>query len=963
MASPNRNIFVGREPETAELRLAFDDMLAGHGQVVLVSGDPGIGKTHLCDQFRAYAQQQNSAVYWAWCAEDEGAPPLWPWIQVVRSHIARSGKSFPNEELPPGAKMMAEIIPELNVVRQPGSPPLYPEQAQFLLFDAFSRMLISGAADKPITIVLEDLHASDPSALHMLEFLAREISDSRILIIGTYRDTEVTQTHPLSSTIASLSRLTWAEKIDLHGLDPKSINSILEATTNQIPTPELSHEVYENTEGNPLFATEIARALKQGEYVQGGRLPERVSEVILRRLTRVSKDTQRALAIAAIVGREFKLILLSQLLTDLNENQILHLLEEATASRLIDETPNKVGTYRFSHALVQLTLTDEMPPTQKVQAHAAIAKVLEKSADPSLAIQASELAFHYVRAEPILGTEKATNFSLIAGHQALSTHAYDEAIAHFERGLAALGNERSPRVAEANAGLAESLFAQIRPLEGWKLLQEAFELYLDLGQTQSAVEIAMIPFTAGGLSGVDEFYTKALELVDDGSLEAGWLHARLAIGQFDVGMEREAADNLDRGLTIAKASNNVALEARLSIHYCQLYWCADDPESAVTWGLKAARLAEQVDDVETRLRIGHYLFNVLVPLGKLDDASDRVEEQFRVAYERSVPFHIQGAFDHRWMLARMRGDWHLAEEILRENEELNYDFQFQFAQLNRYAVHIDQHGLEIDGQDFREWQTFFKDRKFWRDQGITDPALALFNHVADIHELHPMIRQQLAWMTSQNPNAQRKNRENLVLGLLAASAGNDSEARDIYSKINSITKPIDGTLDLSIERVRGLLSLTFGDHEQAFTHFQRALDICEDCGYKSELARIYADFAEALQTHGQRQHVALAKEIADRGLRITEELQMRPLIQRISSVLERQGHPDSNDHVAPGGLTARELEILELLAAGRTNQQIAENLVLSPYTVSNHVSNIYRKLSVSNRAEATAFALRNGISV
>ena len=201
-------IFVGRQGEMERLVEALGDCFSGRGRLVMLAGEPGIGKTRTAQELTVHAQAQGVRVLWGRCYESEGAPPYWPWVQPLRDYIMEVDPERLQSELGPGAEDIAEIIPELRE-RLPGlgpPPPLEAQQARFRLFDSIGKFLSNAAISQPLVLVLDDLHWADQPSLMMLQYLVRQIAQSRVLVLGCYRDMELSRQHPLSETLAQLSR-------------------------------------------------------------------------------------------------------------------------------------------------------------------------------------------------------------------------------------------------------------------------------------------------------------------------------------------------------------------------------------------------------------------------------------------------------------------------------------------------------------------------------------------------------------------------------------------------------------------------------------------------------------------------------------------------------------------------------------------------------------------------------------
>ena len=384
--------FVGREEELKRLTDALDDAISGHGRLVLVSGEQGIGKTRVAIELARHAEQLGAQVLWGRCYEREGAPPYWPWVQVIRGYVRR----FPDlagAGLARHVAVVAEIVPELREQLPSGDappPPLRePKHERFRLLDSIASFLVQAARTRPLAIVVDDLHASDAGSLLLLEFIARELADAQLLVVGTYRDVELTRRHRLVETLAELTREDRVERLSLRGLTEPEVEQLIDAAIDEPLPAGLARSVHEQTEGNPLFVTEVVRLLveEQGSPDSGslavvgetGRVPEGVRVVIGRRLDRLSTTCCEVLRLAALVGREFELRQLRALSDDGSEAELDDALQEALDSHVLEEVPETPHRFRFTHRLVQETLITELSTTRRVRAHARVAETSSSS--------------------------------------------------------------------------------------------------------------------------------------------------------------------------------------------------------------------------------------------------------------------------------------------------------------------------------------------------------------------------------------------------------------------------------------------------------------------------------------------------------------------------------------------------------------------------------------------------------
>ena len=357
-------------------------------------------------------------------------PPYWPWVQAIRSYVREKDPDQLRSEMGAGAADIAEVVSDVKERLPDLKPPPAldsPEQARFRLFDSITAFLKSASLKQPLVLVLDDLHWADQPSLLLLQFVARELGNSRLLLIGTYRDVELNRQHPLAESLGELTRERLFQRVLLRGLSQQDVGRFIEVAAGVDPPAGLTEAVHTQTEGNPLFVTEVVRLLVQegalspdpspsgrGETAGRGegdswtvRIPEGVREVIGRRLNRLSQRCNETLTIASVIGREFELRQLAHLVEDISEDR---LLEEALSARVIEELPQAVGRYQFTHALIQETLSEELTLTRRVRLHARIAQVLEELYGDNADAHSAELAHHYVQAEAVLGSEKLVRY-------------------------------------------------------------------------------------------------------------------------------------------------------------------------------------------------------------------------------------------------------------------------------------------------------------------------------------------------------------------------------------------------------------------------------------------------------------------------------------------------------------------------------------------------------------------------
>ncbi len=595
-------VFIGREQETKELRVALNETLSGKGHLFMLVGEPGSGKTRMTEQLTTYARLCNAQVLTGSCYEGEGAPAFWPWLQIVRSYAQELAPEKLLSIMGPGAADIAQVVSEVRE-RLPDLPPpptLEPEQARFRLFDSVTTFLKNASKLQPLVVILDDLHWADKPSLLLLQFLARELKDAFILVIGTYRDMELGRQHPLSQTLGELSRQGLSARIVLRGLTEQDVARFIEMTTGINPPESLVKTVYQQTEGNPFFLSEIVRLLvvegqlerPQVTTASGVRIPEGVREVIGRRLDQLSDECNRILTTASVIGREFSLDALEPL-SDITGDQLLEFLDEATAARVVSELPQAVGQYSFVHALIRETLYDEISTARRVRFHRRIGEVLEKLYANSLDSHLTELAYHFFQASPAGDSDKAIDYAIRAAKRAISQLAYEEAAGHYERARAVI--ELQEDVDEAQRG----------------------EMSLALGDAQKK---------AGNNAKAREAFLQAAEIARKRGAPEQLGRAALGVGTAMVAsgkVDELEVSTLKEALS-ALSEEETALRARLLAQLSMaLYY---SPESRDEINQQAVQMARRVEDPAAIVAALYGRHLIL-------DGTPNVEERLAVATE------------------------------------------------------------------------------------------------------------------------------------------------------------------------------------------------------------------------------------------------------------------------------------------------------------------------------------------
>lgn len=344
---------VGRTAELELLRASLDEALNGRTRVVVLTGEPGIGKTRLAEVVSAEAAERGFRVVWGRYWESGGAPAFWPWVQILRALVRNATPDMLAGQVG-GGTYLAQLLGEETELFVPS------DQARFALFDSVSGFLTTMAAFTPLLLLLEDLHAADAPTLMLLRFLARQPGDARLLLVGTYRNVDARPVRETTEVLADLQRDSTT--LVLQGLDHRDIGTLVQHALGSPPDAAVVAALYEATGGNPLFLEGVVRELARGDggrppRVEGLGIPDGIRVAIRRRISALSDDARRAVSVAALIGREFTLLFVAPI-CGLSVPQLLDAIREAVDAGFLVEMPGEIGRYSFSHGLVRDTLAD-----------------------------------------------------------------------------------------------------------------------------------------------------------------------------------------------------------------------------------------------------------------------------------------------------------------------------------------------------------------------------------------------------------------------------------------------------------------------------------------------------------------------------------------------------------------------------------------------------------------------------
>lgn len=916
---PSGSAFVGRDRELDDLFAGLEDALSGRGRLFLLGGDPGIGKSRLADELAAEAKKRGARVLWGRCWEAGGAPAYWPWVQAIRSYLRRTDPELLREQVGGGGPDIAQMLPELHeLVPGPSSPPSTdPDSARFRLFDSAASFLVNAAGAQPLVVVLDDLHAADTPSLLFLRFMAGVLADSHILLVGTYRDVELTPEHPLAKVVAELAREPISREVHLRGLSERDVAPFIRATAGMDPQATLISALHRETGGNPLFLGEAVRLLaaegRLGEIADEGlvriAVPPRIRDVIVRRVVHLSEPCRRTLVLGAVLGPEFSLEALGRVGDSSNE-EVLDLLDEAAREGLLDAIPGSLGRFRFSHELVRETLYEELGSAQRVRLHRRAAEVLEEIHRADLESHLAELAHHFFEAARGGEPGKAVEYARRAAEQAVSSLAYEEAARLYGMALSAW---------ELDAAADEDLKAELLLARG-DAQARAADLPAARGTFLKAAGLARRTGVAGRLGRAALGYGGRFVWARAGGdrhLIPMLQDALLLLGGGDDGLrvrllsrlacalrsapEHEQVDALSReAVEVARrVDDSSTLAYALVGRFWATYW-PENLEGRLEIADEALRVAERINDGERIFDAHQMRYITLVDLGEMAKAWAELNLMITRAEHLRQPAHRWAAGHFLAPLALLRGNFDRAEELIESETGAGEPMIDVALGLDPVATRAPLRG------SVPRTHLFLLNREQGRLAEIEDLVRA------SIEEFpwYPYFRAALTCLllelgrdgeariafdelSGEDFRALYRDNEWLFGMGLASDAcsrlGDTRAAEVLYEQLRPFagchaTAPEGGSLG-ALDRYLGLLAMTSGRLGDAERWLQEAIALNERMGARPWTAHTQHDLARLLLSRDGPGDRERAGDLLHKALGTAGDLGMMALRERINDLL------------------------------------------------------------------------------
>jgi tetratricopeptide (TPR) repeat protein len=892
--------FVGRLAELREFSAVLAEASARRGGLFLVTGEPGIGKSRLMEEFAGPLADQGWQVLTGRCWEHGGAPAYWPWIQVVRA----AGSEF--EDCIPAPADTGGRPGTSEPFKAPTSDP---ESDRFRLFDGVARFLMKVAEDRPLLVVLDDLHAADAPSLLLLRFLAQTIAGERIVLLGAYREAEQ-RVHELAELFAELARV--GHRIALWGLSRPEVGTYISRVAGRAPSEAVIAKVHDVTAGNPLFVGEVVRVLlADASLADAGqpivdpvlRIPEEVQALIRRRVAGLETEAIANLRVAAVIGREFNLRVLHRV-SRLSIRRLADALSQAVRAGILAEDASVPGRYAFTHDLVRETLYQDMPAARRLALHRTVGLVLQALFDDDPEPHLAELAHHFTQSAPLGDAAPAVEFSIRAGDRAAGLLAYEDAARHYARALRLL-----PMLEHADGQRRCAVLLRLGDVQ-WRAgnerqarrsFEEAAAVASRLGAAEMLARAALGHVAGGGLAGIGLVVTGMFggETTDIQLLE----QALAALPEGDSPMRAQVLARLAAALDRADQADRQAALREQAVGMARRL---DDPQALLValharhWAMLAPDLlgprlanaaelqdiAATVGDQEMTFLAHHIRLQCLLELCDIAGVDSELEAMAHLADRIRQPFYQWRTANMRAMRAMLDGRLDEAERLardaldigrLRQSEYVTYLFEHVLLVAIRWMqgrLGELQEGIWDHGERFLSLAR-------WRNALV---AAELADERAARAEVERHARSDFA-------DLPRDGLWILHLCSLAEACvllGDTRRAALLYERllpyadrnVVSITTMPFGPVALRL----GMVAAMLGRWEEAERHFELAMERCTRLGAPAITARVLYERSRMLVARGGETDLASAAELLARAEGICRELDLPGVGGRVAAL-------------------------------------------------------------------------------
>jgi class 3 adenylate cyclase/tetratricopeptide (TPR) repeat protein len=894
----DESVFVGRLEPMTTLRARWERTKVDRRRhVVLVSGEPGIGKSRLAAEVARRVYERAGATVLHGRCYQESVVPYQPFVEVIE-HIVRNGEPGQvRSDIVRSGTLLTRLAPDiaLRFADLPEPVRAEPGTERYLMFEAVNGMLSELAKRAPLLVLIDDLHWADSPTIALLNHLARTPDPAPVLIFGTYRADEVDSEHPLSAALADLRRERLVDEVELAGLDEADVGELI-ATCDLASEPEFVHSVLLETAGNPFYIREICSHV--GELGGAGGaftletlgIPEGVKQVIGQRIARLPDGAARLLTIGAVIGREFDLDVVLEI-DGGDEDAVLDLLDQASEARLVEEVAGRLGRYSFVHALTRDALYESLGAARRARLHRRVAEALELRRSSHLDDHLAELAFHYSAA----GTEvpKAVEYARRAGELALARLAHEEAAEHFERGLVLLQMQDAERC-DLLLGLAEARRRAGDVPGSQRAFADAGAVARELGDAERLARAAVGNFRGHVLAN-PSWHEPTVALLEEALValpdEDSSLRSRVLAA---LSLELYFTAARERGITTGHEA--IEMARRLGDDHALAFALACAHTSISDPSFLSERLALSTELIAVGDRLGNAELALvghvhracdLLELTRVDDARADAAAAAAIVEQLGQPIQRYFVLWLQSTLALLEGRFDDAEHL--SNEALDFaaaaDHPDAFVVWGTQAVVFawqrgdttnllePSHRLLGDFPDLASWPA----------------AVALVEAIAGhVDDARQRLQDYMA-----NAEEVRFGATWIAATMSLAEVARIVDERDAAATLYAWLAPYEDnlcvvSLNLSelgpVSRSLGVLATLQGDYERAEQHFERALATSHAIGAPPHVARISVDYARMLRARGGDGDAECSRTLLDAATVTARDLRMVGLLGDIESL-------------------------------------------------------------------------------
>jgi tetratricopeptide (TPR) repeat protein len=898
-----RRVFVGREQELKQLQAAFDGAVSGQGALWMVLGEPGIGKTALCEQLATYVTLRGGKTLVGHCYEEGSLSlPYLAFVEAMRSYVLDREAEALRKDLGSGATDVARIVSEIRekLDVHPGEADS-PEEDRYRLMQGVTSFLTNSAVVQPMLVVLEDLHDADRGTLEMLQYVSKNIARTRLLIVATYRDVDVDRNHPLSAALAELRRSSSFGRVLLRGLNADEVSRMLKSIAHDEIPWGLAQAIHAQTEGNPLFVQEVIRYLTEEKLLirAGGRMiatgstplemniPEGLRDVIGKRLTRLSENCNRLLSIAAVIGREFRLDVL-QKVAGLTDDDLFAAIEEAKRIAIIEER-SSLGTvvvYRFAHAYFRTTLYEENIAPRRIRLHLQVARMLEEIHANRLQEHAAELAEHFSYSTDSADLTKAVSYGEMAAERASDVYDYGEAIRLLRQALK-VQEVLDPKDKGKRCDLLTAIGrAQVGATDFQRAIDveypQALVLAEEIGDRRRAAMVCVGAARAVYVKGVAAHGSRELlrwaeradRYAEMDTMERAW--ADLMLGQIKCmrGSPVEGTALLRRSLGMARSLQNREL-----VEISGVNWAA--------FGIMPWTTAQESMQVALELakgKSGEVLvaaFAIYLTYGMRDKARETVLTLERLSETTKDVRLISASHLADYALAMVDG--RLEESFEQHEHDYGYRLEVGLPTTSSYMVTIGfRTMILLRGAAGRPESASWRAILEGMNAAVFRRIPLLPAHLGKTDEAGQLLDRMLQERPNINSTQDMTQCWLDVIYLEAAVLVGHRKAAELLLKrladTQMVTTGLIGWLTCVARHLGGAAAL-LERYDEARQHYQEAIRVCIEMRFRPELALTRLQLAELLLDHYPAEKKE-ALEHLDFAVKEFREMKMQPSLER-----------------------------------------------------------------------------------